>query len=142
MSSLFTIRAATEADRDAIELMLGIEGMDIFSSMDGVSVAVNESDEPVGFIRVVIGQNQKAYVNPVVVYPTWRGHGVGRALTDHAQDAHGELRLVSRGASKPFYDSMGFKCCGWDLIEPGVSEDCDGCGWREECGPQPMRRVL
>ncbi|WP_165060541.1 GNAT family N-acetyltransferase [Adlercreutzia sp. ZJ154] len=142
MTALFTLRPAAEPDRQALELMLGMEGMDTFDSLEGVTVAVNETDEVVGFIRIAIGENGKAYVNPVVVFPTWRGYGVGSSLTDAALAQYGELRLVSRGASKPFYDKMGFQCCDWSLIVHGVSEDCDNCSWREECRPQPMRRML
>lgn len=142
MDALYALRPAREADRPAIELMLGLEGMDVFEGLDDVTVAVNGSDEPVGFIRIAVGPNGVAYVNPVIVYRTWRGLGVGQALTDAAQARHGELRLVSRGASKPFYDAMGFKACGWDEIVPGVSEDCDHCSWRDECAPVPMKRAI
>lgn len=141
MEASYTLRPAREADRAAIELMCGLEGMDAFDDLSAATVAVNEADEPVGFIRIVVGNNGVAYVNPVVVYPTWRALGVGRALTDDAQARHGELRLVSRGAARAFYERMGFSACGWDMIEPGVSEDCDHCSWREECAPQPMRRL-
>lgn len=141
MEAIYTLRPACEADRAAIELMCGLEGMDTFDDMSEAMVAVNETGEAVGFIRIVVGANGIAYVNPVVVYPTWRGLGVGRALTDDAQERAGELRLVSRGASRAFYERMGFSACDWDMIEPGVSEDCDHCSWRDECAPQPMRRV-
>ena len=140
MGAEFALPPAQEAARAALALMCGMEGMDTFDELDDVTVAVNDAGEPVGFIRIVVGSNGVAYVNPVVVYPTWRGLGVGRALTDAVQERYGELRLVSRGAARPFYERMGFTACGWDMIVPGVSEDCDHCSWREECAPQPMLR--
>ena len=141
MAELFTLRAATEADRPYLDSYAYAEGMDNLPSLEGVAVAANASDEPVGFIRIVRNSQGVAHVNPVVVHAGWRGYGVGRALMEAAQRECGELRLVSRGSSKPFYDALGFECCGWDLIEPGVSDDCDGCEMRAECCPQPMRKV-
>ncbi len=115
--------------------------MDTLPSLERVTVAVNTSDEPIGFIRIVLDSRGVAHVNPVVVYAPWRGRGVGKALVNDAQRTYGEIRLVSRGSSKPFYDALGFECCSWDLIEEGVSEDCAHCPMIDECHPQPMRRL-
>ena len=115
--------------------------MDYLPSLERVTVAVNADDEPVGFIRISLGRAGVARVNPIVVHESWRGYGVGRALIDEAQDAYGELRLVSRGSSKAFYDALGFEPCAWDLIESDVIEDCDGCPLFDECEPCPMRRA-
>lgn len=142
MADLFSLRPAVEADRPYIDALAYSEGMDRLPSLEGVTVAANGSDEPVGFIRIVRDSQGVAHVNPVAVHGLWRGYGVGRALMEQAQGECGELRLVSRGSSKPFYDALGFECCGWDLIEKGVSEDCDGCEMRAECGPQPMRKAV
>lgn len=139
--SLFTLRPADEADRSYIDSYTYAEGMDYLPSLERVTVAANDADEPVGFIRVVVGDKTGvAFVNPVVVHGSWRGYGVGRALMENAAREYGELRLVSRGSSKPFYDALGFECCSWDLIEDGVSEDCTHCTLTEECKPQPMVR--
>ena len=142
MPDLFSLRPAVEADRPYLNSYTYAEGMDYLPSLDGVTVAANADDEPVGFIRIVLDSQGVAHVNPVVTHGLWRGYGVGKALMEQAQQEHGELRLVSRGSSKPFYDVLGFECCGWDLIEKGVSEDCDGCEMRDECQPQPMRKVV
>lgn len=140
MSELFSLRPAVEADRPYLDSYTYAEGMDYLPSLDGVTVAANAGDEPVGLIRIVRDSMGVAHINPVVVHASWRGYGVGKALVDDAQQRFGELRLVSRGSSKPFYDALGFEECGWEMIEKGVSEDCDGCELRDECCPQPMRR--
>lgn len=138
--ALFTLRPARESDRPLIDSYTYAEGMDRLPSLERVTVAVNADDMPVGLIRIALSSQGIAHINPVVTYRAWRGYGVGRALVEAAEAEYGELRLVSRGSSKPFYDALGYEECGWDLIEPGVSDDCDGCELREECRPQPMRK--
>lgn len=138
---LFTLRPAAERDWDYLNSYTYAEGMDHLPSLENVTVAVNDADEAVGFIRISFGESGVAYVNPVVVHESWRGYHVGQALVDDAQAKYDELRLVSRGSSKPFYDKLGFECCSWNLIEEGVSEDCAHCTMTEECKPQPMRRI-
>lgn len=138
---LFTLRPAREADRAYLDLYTYAEGMDYLPSLEGVTVAANADDEPVGFIRIAQGANGFAHVNPVVVHASWRGYGVGQALVDDAQRTYGELRLIARGSSKPFYDKLGFAECDWGDVDTTVTEDCDGCPMREECAPCPMRRA-
>ena len=138
---LFTLRPAVEADREYLDSYCYGEGMDYLPSLDGVTVAANSADEPVGFIRIAQGGNGFAHVNPVVVHESWRGHAVGRALVNDAQRTYGELRLIARGNSKPFYDVLGFENCAWEDIDMTVTENCDGCPMFEECSPQPMRRA-
>lgn len=139
--ALFSLRPAVESDRPYLDTFTYAEGMDYLPSLEGVTVAANESDEPVGFIRIVFDSEGVAHVNPVVVYSAWRGYRVGQTLVNDALAKYGELRLVSRGSSKSFYDMMGFTDCSWDLIEEGVSEDCAHCDMIDECKPQPMRCV-
>lgn len=135
----FRLRPAHEGDLPFINAFNHAEGMDALSSVEGVTVAADSDDDPIGFIRIAIGASGNAFVNPVVSNPCWRGCGVGRALMEHALEEHGTLRLVSRGASIGFYRALGYVPCSWDEIDAGVSEDCDHCGWRSECGPLPMR---
>ena len=132
-----TLRPAREEDMPQLHAYCYMEGMDNIPGTEGVTVAVNDADEPVGFIRIAFG-NGIAHVNPVVVYKAWRGFGVGRQLVEHALAQHGELRLVSRGSSMAFYRAMGFYDIPWEDIAPGVTDDCSGCELRPECGPQPM----
>ncbi len=135
----FTLRPAREDDLPFINAFNYAEGMDSLASIEGVTVAVDGEDDPVGFIRIAIGSSGNAFVNPVVANPAWRGRGVGRTLMEDALRRHGELRLVSRGVAVPFYRALGYESCSWDEIDEGVSEDCAHCSWRDECGPLPMR---
>ncbi|MEG0504551.1 MAG: GNAT family N-acetyltransferase [Raoultibacter sp.] len=140
MDVIIAVRAATDEDLPTINVFAAAEGMGVIETDQDVYVAVNESDEIVGFIRLVFDGEGVCHVNPVVVYPTWRGFGVGRALTDLALAAHGELRLVSRGSSLAFYQSLGFEPIAWDLICEPIVAECDGCELMDECKPVPMRK--
>lgn len=139
MAELFSLRAAVEEDRPYLDAYCWNEGMDNLPSLERVTVAANGDGESVGFIRIAFGANGVAHVNPVVVHGSWRGYGVGRALMEAATAEYGELRLVARGASVPFYRALGLEDCAWELIDTSVTENCDGCELVPECGPQPMR---
>ncbi|MBX9034973.1 GNAT family N-acetyltransferase [Gordonibacter massiliensis (ex Traore et al. 2017)] len=140
---LFTIRDARADDKPVLDAYANAEGMDAIPDIEGVRVAVNGDDEVVGFIRIALDEEDgTAFVNPVITHETWRGYGVGRALMDEALARHGELRLVSRGGSLPFYEALGYERIGWDLIKMELVDDCDHCELRDECGPVPMRKRL
>ena len=133
------LRQAREADMDYINAYAAWEGMDAIPSTEGVTVAVNEDDIPVGFVRVWVDpQAGQAYVNPIVLYAPWRGRGIGRTMMDDVHKRYGSIRLVSRGVSIPFYRALGYTDIDWELICPEIAGDCDGCEMREECTPQPM----
>lgn len=140
-NDLFTLRPACDTDKALIDTYTYAEGMDSIPDVHGVTVAVNADDVAVGFIRIVIDGKGIANVYPIVTYAAWRGYGVGRALIDDALSRFGELKLVSRGSSRGFYEALGFTECDWGEIEPGFSEDCSACSWRDECNPCPMRLV-
>lgn len=141
MSALFTIRDARPDDMDAINAYAANEGMDELPSWREIRVAVDADDAVVGFLRLQRGEDGTAHVNPMVTYPTWRGHGVGRALLADAQERAGELRLVARGWSAGFYYAVGFADAEWEDIDEAVARQCDGCPMFDECGPLPMRRA-
>ena len=62
------LRPARDADMDYVNAYAAWEGMDAIPSPEGVTVAVNEDDVPIGFVRVWVDpQNGQAYVNPIVV---------------------------------------------------------------------------
>ena len=133
------LRPARDADMDYVNAYAAWEGMDAIPSPEGVTVAVNEDDVPIGFVRVWVDpQNGQAYVNPIVLYQPWRGFGIGRLLMEGVHERYGSVRLVSRGVSTPFYHALGYADIEWELIAPEIAGDCDGCEMREECTPQPM----
>lgn len=142
MNELFTLRSAKDTDKALLDTYTYAEGMDNIPNIEGVTVAVNSEDTPVGFIRIVTDSENVAHIYPIVTYSLWRGYGVGKALIANALQKYGELRLVSRGSSRGFYEALGFEECDWSLIEKGVSEDCPNCSWRDECDPCPMRKKI
>lgn len=141
-SELFRIRDARLDEKPVLDAYANAEGMDGLPSVERVRVAANEDDEVVGFLRIALDAAGVAHVNPVVVHETWRGFGVGRALVDEALADYGELRLVSRGTSLPFYEALGFEPIAWDLIKPEIAAECDECELYSECGPVPMAKWI
>lgn len=139
---LFSLRPAREGDMALVNAYARGEGMPDIPGTDGVTVAVNADDAPVGFIRIVFDDAGVAHVNPVVTYEAWRGFGVGRALVEDALGKYGELRLVSRGSSLAFYRALGFEDVAWDAIKPDIAAECDGCELVDECRPQPVGKVV
>ncbi len=139
---LFVLRPARDDDMAYLNAYAYAEGMPDIPGIENVTVAVNEDDLPVGFIRLNYSDGGIAHVNPVVTYAPWRGSGVGRALMEDALSRCGELRLVSRGSSLAFYRALGFSDISWDMIKPEIAAECDGCELYDECLPTPVRRVV
>lgn len=139
--NLITLRPALTDDLEVICSFAYNEGMDDITEPDNVYVAVNQDDEIVGFIRLAFDDERVCHVNPIVVYPTWRGYGVGRALTEFALERYGELRLVSRGGSRAFYEALGFEPIDISLIYPSIAAECDECPLYEECQPCAMHKL-
>lgn len=140
---LFRLRPAVEDDLPALCALSRGEGMDDIPGIEGVTVAESNVGDIVGFVRLVVGPaNGIAHVEPIVTYPTWQGYGVGRALMEHALEERGEIRLVSRGTSTPFYQRLGYEPCEWDMIDTSVTEDCIGCPHWDECQPVPMVKTI
>lgn len=139
---LFSLRAATSQDIPTLDAYAAAEGMGPIPDIEHVFVAQNTAKELIGFIRLAFDNAGVCHVNPVVVCSTWRGYGVGRALMDCAASRFGELRLVSRGSSRSFYEALGFTPLAWDAIKPEIAAECDGCELYDECGPTPMSSSL
>ena len=106
-------------------------------------LAVNDADEPVGFIRVLQVNNDKNpaangnYVYPIVVFESWQGHGAGRLLIEKAHAHYGELRLVACRSSRDFYPKCGFEPLAWEEVAHTIVNDCQHCPDLEDCNPQP-----
>lgn len=141
ISQLITLRSARADDMRYLNAYAAAEGMDALPGPEHIHVAANADDTPVAFIRLALGANGIWHVNPIVTCSTWRGYGVGRVLTEWALQEKGELRLVARGSAVPFYQHMEFSPCTWEEVDISVTEDCAGCSFRQECNPQPMKRV-
>ena len=89
MESLFTLRPAREDDLPTMNAFAAAEGMADLPSIDRVTVAESEAGDVVGFVRIAAEEEGVGHVNPIVVYSTWRGYGVGRALMDDALARYG-----------------------------------------------------
>ncbi len=106
-------------------------------------VAINDVDEPVGFIRIKCIEDAKSprgngnYVYPIIVFKSWQGHGVGSALIKHAQQRYGELKLVACKASQGFYPTCGFTPLVWSEVASQIAADCTECPSLKSCTPQP-----
>jgi predicted N-acetyltransferase YhbS len=119
-------------------------GLALIESVAHTTVAVNDADEPVGFIRIETVSDAKnpaasgAYVYPVAVFESWRCHGVATALIQHEAAVRGELRLVACKSSQGFYPKAGCVPIDWDLIAARIARDCELCADCETCGPIPF----
>ena len=111
-------------------------------SVQGVRVAESGNAELLGALFVEVAPDGSDNVKTVVVRPESRGLGVGAALMADALSAHPDLRLVSRGESVGFYESIGFKRCGWEDIDPQYRADCDSCEDLPTCHPVPFRSAI
>ncbi|MDR2672158.1 MAG: GNAT family N-acetyltransferase [Coriobacteriales bacterium] len=145
-ATLFTIRSAHKRDLPWLHLLFEQDGMPHPPESDLLNgrVAVNDVDEPVGFIRVLeLGdetnpQASGAYVYPVIVFEQWRKHGVGKALIKQALLDFGELRLVACRDSRGFYPRCGFVPLEWEKIAGPIARDCELCPDLATCDPQPF----
>ncbi|MDR0500309.1 MAG: GNAT family N-acetyltransferase [Coriobacteriales bacterium] len=145
---LFTIRQADKRDLDLLASLFISEHMPVPSDEDLLSgtVAVNDDDEVVGFIRIrivldeICANKTGNYVYPVIVFANWRDRGVARALCDYELSRHGELKLVACSASQDFYPRAGFAFEDWSNIASVIAQDCKQCPDLTSCNPQPFRK--
>jgi predicted N-acetyltransferase YhbS len=149
MSALFTIRPAAERDLPLLTSLFAEDGMALPQRSELLSgtVAVNNDDEAVGFIRVLPIQdadNPAAngnYVYPVIVFVSWRKHGVATALIEYELARYHELKLVACRSSQGFYPRIGFEPLAWSEVANRIAHDCELCPDLPTCHPQPFVRT-
>ncbi len=145
---LFSIRPARGSDLPIIQLMCKQAQMPFSEDFQVGTVAVNNEDQVVGFIRILeVTQDSNpqglgAYVYPVVVFENWRHHGVARALVDYELQRYMTLKLVACSPSRGFYQRSGFETEAWGNIAAVIARDCELCTDRSSCEPQPFIKVL
>ena len=145
---LFEIRPARCDDLPYIKMMCDQAQMPMPEEYLAASVAVNDEDQPVGFIRILDITDDSnpnglgAYIYPVVVFENWRHHGVAKALVDYELERFGSLKLVACRPSRGFYQRSGFEPEGWENIAALIAHDCDLCPDCETCDPQPFKKSL
>lgn len=135
----FTLRPAQAHDEDAVRTLMAWGGMALATDWQTATVAVDDDDNVVGYLRVQL-TDKGPHVAPVAVVDGWQGRGVGRALMDEALKRHGYLKLVSRGEAAGFYRSIGCEEIDFDEISGELEEDCVHCPDREAC--QPVAFIL
>ena len=133
------IRDCVETDLPLICQLFAEQGMGTIASTEGIRVAVTPDNVMYGAIRCEQLSDGNFYIRPIVVFEAVRGRGVGASLVRDALKRHPDLRLVSEGYATGFYDALGFERCGWDIIAPEQSGECDACPDRATCGAQPFR---
>lgn len=132
--ALFSLRPAAERDKEAVRALMEWGGMGLANDWMNAVVAVDATDDVVGYLRVQ--QTSKGpHVAPVAVCEAWQGRGVGRALMTDAAARHGRLKLVSRGDAAGFYRSVGCVEIPFEEISGDLEEDCEHCADRAECQP-------
>ena len=142
-SPLFSIRTAQQRDLAFLQLLCDEQGLAIIQSVADCRVAVNDEDEPVGFIHIETVDDETvekngAYVYPVAVFESWQHYGVASALIEDAYSRVDALKLVACRPSQGFYPKAGFKPVGWELIAQRITRDCELCVAREACQPIPF----
>lgn len=139
----FTLREPRRSDLPHIRLLLSQEHMPVPAAYLDGTVAVNEDDVVVGYIRILkvtADEGEGSYIAPVVVFDTWRGYGVGKALVEYELNRNKELKLVACKPSREFYRHLDFEEIGWDHIASEVENDCTVCPEKDRCGPVPFRK--
>jgi GNAT superfamily N-acetyltransferase len=134
----FSVRKATDADEDAIELLceraLGETDVDVFGTtfdvLAGVNLVAVAGDEVVGLLSIVISAGEVAIVL-LSVYPDYQGKGVATALLKAADEFAAKrnlsfLRAAITNDDIPqlyFYQRHGFA-----IYEVAVGEVADRFG--------------
>jgi ribosomal protein S18 acetylase RimI-like enzyme len=134
----FSVRVATDADEDAIELLceraLGETDVDVFGAtfdvLAGVNLVAIVGDEVVGLLSIAIDRGEASIVL-LSVYPDYQGKGVARALLASADELAakrglGFVRAAVTNDDIPqlyFYQRHGFA-----VYEVAVGEVADRFG--------------
>lgn len=76
----------------------------------------DDGEEPIGFIALLDNE-----IGGLFLAPAFHGHGLGKAMVDHAVALKGPLRVEvfeRNPIGRQFYDSYGFRETGRHLHEP------------------------
>jgi N-acetylglutamate synthase-like GNAT family acetyltransferase len=114
--SVFSLRAATREDRNAIRELV-LNGRINPSGLDWrrFVVAVSESGEIIGCGQIKPHVDGCRELASIAVAPTWRGKGVARAIIERLlaqsddQMPNTHLYLMCRSGLRPLYEKFGFR---------------------------------
>ncbi len=122
---MFTLRAATPADRHAICKLICLARINP-TGLDWrrFVVAVSENGEIIGCGQIKPHAEGNRELASIAVAPAWRGKGVARAIIEHllAQDQeqhpNRSLHLMCRSGLRSFYEQFGFRVIREEEMPP------------------------
>jgi GNAT superfamily N-acetyltransferase len=136
-----SVGMADVADNDpmSVDVLAG------FVSEERCWVAVDEADEPIGYVIADVVDGN-AHVEQVSVRPDRQGRGIGRALLERVRDwgAENGMPVVTLTTFRdvswngPLYHHVGFRILGEDEIGPELRHLRDG---EAAMGLDPLKRV-
>lgn len=139
-SALYTIRPLQKSDIASVNKLSIEANMGELTLNDTTLIATDSNGFVIGFLRIM-HHDGDAYVNPVVVDPTWHHKGVGTSLMNAALRREGTLLFVARGKAVGFYERLGCEAVPWSRIASAIAQDCAGCDIASSCNPYPMRMM-
>lgn len=85
----------------------------------GPAVGAWDGERLIGFARAVTDGYFRAYIEDVVVHPTYQRQGIGRQLLSHLLGELPQIDVVSLFCQTdlaPFYEQFGFKVRGKQIV--------------------------
>lgn len=136
---MIRLRAATINDHTALIALLAEADMDYVDPPEDYILAVD--GETIAGCGRLEDHGHIAMLRPLVVGKSYRRRSVGRRILESIIPADKTTGLVARGEAVAFYEAMGFSRSGWDILPPSQRAECETCGSRAECKPQPMIHI-
>ena len=131
------LRPGRTKDAPALQQLMVEASM--YAEVDPLECLVADTPHGVvGFARVEFFEDVP-YLRPVVVAPSYQGHGVGRRLVEGLLADYPELCVVSRGEAAGFYQRLGFQELPWSVVAADHQEECNLCPERSQCCPVGLR---
>lgn len=121
LNSGVLIRAWEEADFPTIQALSTAEGWPTPTERPDAALSAWRNSWPalvavgdgsvIGFLRALSDGAVTTYVAELLVAPAWRGKGIASALLDaaHALAPGSRLDLLATGASRTFYEHLGYR---------------------------------
>ena len=115
------VREAVFIDEQGVPVELE---WDEFDAVSQHAVAFDADDRPIGTARIR-PEGEVGHIGRMAVIPTWRGHGVGRALLEALLEAAcntglRENHLSAQTHAIGFYSQFGFIAEGPEFLDAGI----------------------
>ena len=116
--------ASVSLRREVLRKPLGLDFTDeeLEKERSDYHLVCQENGEVVGCLVLAPRSGDEVRMRQVAVAPEARGRGVGRALTEFAEDfarRHGFTRMTlhARTTAVPFYEKLGYERVGEEFVE-------------------------